>query len=475
MKKKKLKNLTLVHAGNEYVNILAKRVATKPEIFHDVGFKNIDLRQHFSEGLTTEETGELIYPKGNIWYKTEGMDRDTHEYKQLYQMLCECIFSVIDEMPFDGSTKDQFKQSLESEKIADLVIQAYLKIKNNPNQLKLAFVQILWLYVHDDLRDDQSSPLHTDPTNVEKMNEQLHDFLRSDSRDSDVFKFSIEISNLFKDEPRLKAQLIFLEWLTKEYKKQLDQTFHSSGENTTGSIKKDMIKALLDDISEYFGSNIREAKDANKQPPRNLSEYEEFRIGNSAVASCVDLLNFFSILNSEDPKYAWFQMLKFPNRGDVSKIAALHIGATNCVFSAVREFNNWDLTNFVVMKKETDGLPWPDAYQASTDYVNEKYLELISISKKIKEDLHKKTKDALHSNKTLQDIEPSELNDEYQEHYMDLVFKKKVREFFKDAPNPSHELMDQFIEAHPQIKMLGEIINWMDGNICFSQFAPRYK
>ena len=438
---------------------------------------------------------EVFMPEGNVNYLKPGLKRDSKEYSKLHNMLKQAIFTVIDGLTFssdktkDSQVKDTFKTGLVDQKFTDLAIHAYIKFKDHSQQLELALIQILWLYIHDDLRDDSSSPLHTNADEVNGMNKGIYFYLRGTSRAS--FKFSnvennvFDMDKVFKKHTKLIPKLTLLEGLTTEYKHRLDKMFSTTQDDARlQQLKVEMKNNILKDVDLYFKANHREAVAASQKKTTDLMSYQEYRKQNSAVPLCATLGETYLALNNPDPVYAWYQITQLHEEAsyiDVHTDMALHIGAANCIFSAAREYINGDATNLVaIFKKPQNGpeLTWPQAYSKAADYVNAKYDSLIESYNMLKEKLRKKTIAIYSSDRTVAEIEqdldsldPS--SHHYKNQYIELVFQKQVKEYFETG-DLNEKSIGEFLKLHPQIQNFKYMFDWTDGNIHFSTHAPRY-
>lgn len=501
MNNQRLQSLSSGHVGNghvaniEYSTSLTKVVAVK-SMDLEAGVRNllnVSLPDHYGIIKVDVPDASPIFfqPQGNLDYCKEGMPREDREYIELNRMLESTIFSVINKLTFNENSttndliKRNFKEALTTQKFTDLAIQAYIKFKGHNHQLKLALVQILWLYIHDDLRDEKASPLHTNPKVVNLMNKALSHYLNNPTSTADPFLLPEEVRAEFKTYPKLLPKLRLLEGLTTEYKHQLDAMFSNPEDDALHNIKSQMKQKLLTDIELYFRANYKEAEDAKANKTCTSMAYEDQRKQNSAVPLCATLGETFLALNHDDPTYAWFQILELHSIGAYTEVhddMSLHIGAANCVFSAIREFINGDATNLVTIFKTQDSkreLTWEEAYREATNYVNGKYMKLIHRYQQLKTELLDKTEEVLRAPRKPADIvadlralNPSDYG--YGAQYTQLIFEQNVVEFFH-IREQTRENKNAFLKMHPQLQNFGFIFDWTDGNIHFSTHAPRYK
>ena len=208
--------------------------------------------------------------------------RSSKKYIKLHEKLSSGLIGFLNENNLNNVQKQLLKG-----KFIDLAIQSY-RMSDQPKYIEIAMYQILWLYVHDDLRDSKDTPFYQNSKMVQNLNNALNDFITSsfELREEYVnanlpdLELSKSVSEHFNayynkaqnqgNKKKIETQINLLEKLTIQYVEVLTKAVE----------KKPEQEMMIKGIEAYFNANLIEATAEESMP--TLMEYEKLRSQNSA-------------------------------------------------------------------------------------------------------------------------------------------------------------------------------------------------
>jgi len=437
-------------------------------------------------------------PQGQVMMDSNHIvDRTAKEYGLLSQHLNErmdVIFNNILKSVEDKFLILKLQKKFKSDNYSDLAIQAYQLWKKSPGLVELALLQISFLYVHDDIRDDKRSIFFGAEALVTVLNRELRAYFESDA--SHEFKFS----KAFKEQVYEKINEKYPQKIN-EIKIKTDTTLNILEVITTNYIQKakklvsklddsldkgKIEKHLVSEMFNYFEVNIDEAKKNEKDSEGegrtySLDSYVAARTANSGVPVCLSLGSVLDILNNrtkeDGPTHAAFMLNKQAElqEGSLFRNVVDHtvmgVSKVNDVFSAIREAINNDL-NMVAIHAENNKKPEAAFAQVADEsnnhltYLRQAYQCIVqqNISS-----IRKHLESGVESSKKSWTPEEMKDKDNRDAYFKSLVLKKLEK-------NADEGKIIEFLEEYdPQVRFFLFCSHWHNGNIAFSLISKRYK
>ena len=373
---------------------------------------------------------------------------------------------------------------------------------DDDGKLQMAMIQILWLYTHNDLRDDSHSPFYANKELVISLNKVLQNYLKDQISETPIKTPELlkkEFNELIKSNASqkksmssiatkvLENQLILLQELTLEYTNYLNKVTPNNKEQ------------LYDEIVDYFYATQMEEKVKFDSKQKNITSelYLAFSSNPSAISLCLKLGEVFIkskyisthdnrrscdlegsgatinasplISNEEEGSITksksdqlfiehYFEKFKIKSAKETvrnKKNVGFIICAANCVYSAPREIADNDPTNLILIKlKENSFLTLEGSFIQVIKSINSQYGFLVYLYTKIHNELHANYSAILTGEKV-----PKSLHEQ--------VFKMTIH----------HESeIDSFLKTHdPELRYIQFMLDWCDGNVHFSECSPRYS
>ena len=437
-------------------------------------------------------------PQGQVMMDSNHIvDRTAKEYRLLSQHLNERMDVIFNNIRNSVETKDlilKLQEKFKSDNYSDLAIQAYQLWKKIPDLVELALLQISFLYVHDDIRDDKRSIFYGSEALVRALNRELREYFESDA--SHEFKFS----EVFKKLVHRKIEEKYSK-NTKEIKIKTDTTLNILEVITTNYIQKakklvseldnsldkeKIEKHLFREMFNYFDVNIDEAKKNEKDSEGkgrtySIDSYVAARTANSGVPVCLSLGSVLDILNNrtkeDGPTHAAFMLneqMEFQETSffkDLVNHTVMGVSKVNDVFSAIREVFNNDLNRVAIYANANNN---PEAAFARVADESNKHLTFLRqayqgiIQEKINT-IRQHLESGVESSK--KSWTPEEMKDKDNR---DAYFKSLVlKQLEKNADEG--KIIDFLKEYDPQVRFLLFCSHWHNGNIAFSLTSNRYQ